>query len=149
MIRGGDADAIAGFRDAHEDLVTAFCAAFCTPERVGEAVDAAFLEFVARVRAGAGTDDEPVQGLLLNATRAAAAGRALIAPFDSARPSHSDPRLCAAMPELIAAAANGELRGDPTDLAREQAACVTCAATAARMRDADQAFALAPGPGDG
>ena len=48
--RGGDADAIAGFRDAHVAKVRSYCTRVCPPDRVDEATAAAFREFVARVR---------------------------------------------------------------------------------------------------
>ncbi len=151
-IRLGDVDAVAGFRDAHAEKVRSFCASVCAPERLDDACEAAFIEFVARIRTTE-IGDERLDDLLLKATRSAAAGRCqIIRPRpsrDGAQASHPDPRICAAMPELLAAAANSELRGDPAALAREQESCPTCAATAARMRTAERAFALAPGPGAG
>jgi hypothetical protein len=148
-IRLGDPDAIAGFRDAHLGSIRSYCAAVCVPELVEDACEASFLEFLGRVSAGSPGDAELME-VLLRSTRSAAAGR-----FDVIRPQpapgqslafHADTTICAAMPELLAAAANGEIRGDPSELRREQASCATCSGTAARIEQAERAFAAAPGP---
>ena len=160
VIRLGDPDAIAGFRDAHVGKVQAFCAAVCLAELVQEACEASFLEFLGRITApqpssntaGADRSDalDDLTDLLLRSTRSAAAGRFdVVRPLPSAGESlafHADMTICAAMPELIAAAANGELRGDAADLARQQRSCATCTETATLMLEAEQTFVLAPGP---
>jgi hypothetical protein len=148
-IRLGDPDAIAGFRDAHIGSIRSYCAAVCAPDLVEDACEASFLEFLGRVNAGSPADAE-LMDVLLRSTRSAAAGR-----FDVVRPQpapgqslsfHADTAICAAMPELLAAAANDELRGDRAEVAGAQASCATCTATAARIEQAERAFALAPGP---
>jgi hypothetical protein len=116
---------------------------------VEDACEASFIEFLGRVNAGAPGDAE-LMDVLLRSTRSAAAGR-----FDVIRPQpaagqslafHADTTICAAMPELLAAAANDELRGDVSVVRREQASCATCTGTATRIEQAERAFALAPGP---
>jgi hypothetical protein len=143
-VREGDADAIAGFRDAHIAKVRSYCALVCPPDRVDEATAAAFRDFVARVRTSTG----PILDLdrvLLMATRSAAAGRfEPAAPTAPASPA-ADESICQAMPELLAAAANGELRSDAATLIRHQRDCATCRATAERTGAAEQAFARATG----
>ena len=81
VIRLGDPDAIAGFRDAHVGKVQAFCASVCLPELVQEACDASFLEFLGRIGAGRADALDDLTDLLLRSTRSAAAGR-----FDVVRP---------------------------------------------------------------
>jgi hypothetical protein len=135
-IRRGDPDAIAGFRDAHIEKVRSYCARVCPPDRVDEACAAAFREFVARLRDGDGR--VALDRVLLLATRSAAAGRfELDAPANAA--------ICLAMPELVAAQANGELRADPATLRLHQQECPVCAATADRTNQAEDAFAHATG----
>jgi hypothetical protein len=131
-IRAGDADAIAGFRDAHIDRVRRYCAAVCAGDRIDEACDAAFREFVARVRE---SDEADLEQVLLRATRSSAAGRLELDDVSEA--------ICAAMPELLAAEANGELRADPEALRRHREGCAACAAVAARLERAEQAFSRA------
>ncbi len=165
LIRAGDADAFAGFREAHIDIVRAYCEVACAPELVAEACDAAFLDFVGRLSA-----DPAEQGLdavLLAATRSAAARR-FPAPEDLAVSDTSagaagaaaaadpprgrrhpdgppDTRICAAMPELLAARANGELRGDDDAIAGHITGCPVCAAGEARLQAAEAAFSTARG----
>jgi hypothetical protein len=136
-VRAGDADAIAGFRDAHSAKVRSYCAQVCAPGRIDEACAVAFREFVARIR---DSDARPLdlEQELLKATRSAAAGR-----FELSTPAGS--AVCRAMPELIAAASNGELRGDAEALARHREECPVCASTAERAARAEQAFAGATG----
>jgi hypothetical protein len=147
LIRAGDADAFAGFRDAHIEMVHRYCEVACPPERVVEACEAAFLDFLARVRdARAGGHD--LEGLLLVATRSAAARRFAI-PRSADQPGrgHRHPassqlrQICAAMPDLLAARANGELRSGDRVVAHHLASCAICAAGEARMRAAAEAFA--------
>jgi hypothetical protein len=152
LIAFGDMDALAGFRDAHVGKVRAFCEIACPSAQVDAACEATFVEFVARVKADP-SDDRALEALLLRATRSAAAGRFLVeqpaasADVTDELAAHVDPAICHAMPELVAAHQNGELRDDPEDLQRDQRRCVTCTATVARMQEAEQAFTAAPGPG--
>jgi hypothetical protein len=144
LIGAGDADVIAGFREAHTEKIRRYCAEVCSQERVDEAVAAAFVDFLARLRVA----EDPEQGLdelLLQATRSAAAPRFEV----SGPPSSLDVagfglrRDCEAMPELLAAIANGELRRD--DAARQHIeSCETCAASAERIQQAERAFLQAP-----
>jgi len=134
-IRSGDPDAIAGFRDAHIEKVRTYCAKTCAPDRVDEACEAALREFVARVRERDARSVD-LDRELLRATRSAAAGR-----FEVSAET-SEP-LCAAMPELLAAEANGELRADASSLRSHERECATCADTVERVRRAEDAFARA------
>lgn len=49
------------------------------------------------------------------------------------------------MPELLAARASGELRGDDRAIAHHVAGCAVCTATEARMQAAEAAFTSASG----
>lgn len=132
-IRAGDQDALGAFRERERPRVFAYCAQACPPERVEQAAEAAFLDLVARARSG-----EPGTGaeILLTALRSAAAGRALVEAVGGVAPGEE----CQAMPELLAARANGEL-GDGGPLVREHLeSCPVCSATAARLERAEQAY---------
>jgi hypothetical protein len=90
-----------------------------------------------------GAEDQADQGLeavLLAATRSAAAGR-----FAAPAAPTPQTRICAAMPELLAARANGELRGDGHAVTQHLAQCTACTASEARLRDAEAAFSTSPG----
>jgi hypothetical protein len=145
LIGAGDLDAFAGFRDAHAAKVRSYCGEVCARERVEEALAAAFIDFLARLRI-AGDHDSSLEKLLLAATRSAAAGRfevwrSLAAVEQTGSEIHPD---CAAMPELLAASANGELRGDRTTITRHLSSCPTCAITADRTQQAARRFAATP-----
>jgi hypothetical protein len=149
LIQAGDADAIAGFRDAHVGKVRSYCERACTPERLQDACEASFVDFLARIRASdpPTADLEPV---LLAATRSAAAGRFKVVQAPGSTPRRplkrsGEEAICAAMPELLAAQANDELRGDGQALADHIAGCPTCAGTDQRMRESERAFAQDPG----
>jgi hypothetical protein len=137
-IAAGDADAIAGFRDAHIETVRRYCGAVCASDRAEDACDAAFREFVARVRE-AGDSEIDLDRVLLQATRSAAAGRFELRGSVQA----TDPAVCAAMPELLAAEANGELRTDPEVLRRHREGCARCGAIAAQLERAEHEFSRA------
>lgn len=128
----GDDAIVAAFRNAHLPKVQSYCTVVCLPERVDEACDAAFQDFVGRVRIGRGSQAD-ARELLLKATRSAAAGHYAL----EASRADSD---CAAMPDLLAASRNGELQGDEQTVRRHLEACVRCAATAERMARAERAF---------
>jgi hypothetical protein len=136
-IRAGNPDAIAGFRDAHIAKVRSYCAQVCPPDRIDETCEAALREFVARIRESDALRVDLGQELL-RATRSAAAGR-----FELS--TQTDAAVCLAMPELIAAEANGELRAEGSALRSHEQECATCAETVQRMRRAEEAFAHATG----
>ncbi len=142
-------------------MVHAYCEVACAPELVSEAAEAAFLDFVGRLSA-ADPGEQPPEALLLAATRSAAASRfaapapEATAPTEATEPAHTgshrvrrrpvpppQTRVCAAMPELLAARANGELRGDDRAIAHHVAGCAVCTATEARMQAAEAAFSRA------
>lgn len=147
LIRAGDSDAAAGFYEAHARKIHDYCAKACRWELIEQACEASWVEFVGRIR----TSAEPhadLEDVLLKATRGAAAGR-----FDVASPTMVGAAIqatrtgatCAAMPELLAAEANGELfRGNETVRAHV-ARCSVCGVTATRMKQAEQAFRQAIG----
>jgi hypothetical protein len=142
MIRRGDPDVIAGFRDAHVEQVRRYCEEACVPERLEEAVDAAFADFVGRVRAAEGSD-LPLDDMLLPATRSAAAARfRIVHPPGTHRALRrsGDSQLCEVIPELLAARANGELRGSAQAVQEHVDHCATCSGTDARMLVASRAF---------
>jgi hypothetical protein len=141
-IRAGDGAAIAGFRDARLPRVEAYVAQVCPPELADEAVAAAFVDFLARV-ADAPVTDAKLDGLLLAATRSAAAGRFTVASAPGR--SLAIAAECNAMPELLAVHANGERAGDEALIAAHLAGCSICTHTLARMQDAERAFAKPSG----
>ncbi|PZS08135.1 MAG: hypothetical protein DLM64_13195, partial [Solirubrobacterales bacterium] len=128
----GDDAIVAAFRNAHLPKVQSYCTVVCLPERVDEACDAAFQDFVGRVRIGRGSQAD-ARELLLKATRSAAAGHFAL----EASTNDSD---CAAMPDLLAASRNGELQGGQLTVRRHLESCVRCAAAAERMARAERAF---------
>jgi hypothetical protein len=133
LIRAGDADALAGFRDANAGRVRGYCAEACRPDLVEEAVDAAFAELVGRLRTRPEVEVEvEVDELLIKATRSAAAGRFAETSADAT---------CLAVPELLAAHANGELRSGEERVTSHVERCPVCTATAIRMLAAERAFA--------
>jgi hypothetical protein len=143
LLRAGDAAATAEFRAGRVPRVEAYVAGVCAPERIAEATSAAFLDFFARARAievtGGGLDE-----LLLGATRSAAAGRFAVAP-PAERPGDAAQVECYAMPELLAAHANGERAGDEALLGSHLTSCATCTWTLTRVQEAERAFARAWG----
>jgi hypothetical protein len=134
LIASGNADAAAGFYDAHAPGVREYCSELCPPELVDEATRAALIDFLGRASSAA-DDVDPVE-LLLKASRTAAAARIDVA--DSDRPE------CRAIPDLIAARINDELVRDDGQLRRHLRRCQACADLAMRMAEADDAFARTP-----
>ncbi len=136
QIAEGNPDTLAGFHDAHVRKVRSYCAHACQAEAVDEAVEASFVDFVARVREAA-MEEPPLGDLLLAGTRSAAASR-----FVVEQPT-SD--ICLAMPELLGALANGELGAESRQMHEHLKRCPACQATAARMQEAERAFAESTG----
>jgi hypothetical protein len=133
LIRERDRDALSGFFDGRAGYVIAYCSAVCPPDTARDAVLAAFVEFLSRV-AATGPDPD-LDLLLVKATRGCAAARLDL---------HSQPAICRATPELLAASANGELiRGDEA-LAAHLERCTVCEATAKRLLDAESTLKHAP-----
>ncbi len=116
----------------------AYCALACRPELADDACEAAFVDFVGRALT-AGTEPD-LEELLLKATRSAAAARFRVP--ESAQPTR--PEQCAAVPELLAARANGELPDDQA-LAVHVKHCPRCSASAGQLGQADAAFGVALG----
>jgi hypothetical protein len=146
LIREGDPDALAGFRDAHEGAVRSYVAVACDLEDVDEACDLAFLDFIGRVRADPRAED--LERTLIAATRCAAAARFRFAPADKparSRRLRGSPS-CAAVPELLAASANGELEGRDQALRLHVSRCPRCTAVEQQMAAAEAAFLASPGP---
>ncbi len=131
VIRAGDSDAFAGFHDSRAGMVRAYAEAVCGPSRAAEAADAAFVDFLARLRLAADTAPE-LDDLLRQAARAAAAAR---------MPIQRGPT-CAAMPELLAAQMNHELPGDPAPIERHLSECRRCRTTAATLTRAETILQL-------
>jgi hypothetical protein len=138
LIASGDEDAILGFRDAHTEQVRSYCAVACSPELAGDAVEAAFVDFLGRVLEARDVPDadEDLEALLLKSTRSAAAPRFAIPESDPSR----RPELCAAVPELLAAQANGEVPPNDHLLSSHVKHCERCQAIAAQLEGADAAF---------
>jgi hypothetical protein len=141
-IRAGDGDAIAGFRATRLPRVQAYVTQVCPPDLADEAVSAAFVDFFARIAAAPIADAE-LDGLLLSATRSAAAGRFTVASPPGRTLAVSAE--CHAMPELLAAHANRERPSDEGLIAGHLGSCSICAHTLVRMQDAERAFAKPSG----
>ncbi len=129
-IREGDPDAISTFREEHLEKIRAYCNVACTAELVDAAVTAGFLDFVARVSERRPAEDD-LQLVLLRATRAAAA------PRMTAEDGQAE---CAAVPELLAARANGELPGSDRGLQEHLRGCTVCQGISAQISRAVEAF---------
>lgn len=127
------------FYEDHRAAVRSFCASLCPAERVEEAMEATFLDFVAR--AGAASPDADLGDLLRCATREVAASRmdpAVQSGSDSVSPA------CRAMPELLAARANGELPAEYEPLTKHLRECPICQGNERRLESAEAAFAAPP-----
>jgi hypothetical protein len=136
LIAARDVDAMARFYDRHGAAVRQFCAAVCPAARVEEAVEAALVDFLARATVAA--EGGVPETLLSKSTREVAASRMEL----EAVAAHEalDP-ICRAMPELLAARANGELSGPQDPLVDHLQICSLCETTAARLEYAEIAFA--------
>jgi hypothetical protein len=139
LIAVRDAEAMARFYDRHVAGVRHFCAAVCPAERVEEAVESAIVNFLARATEKP-THAAP-EDLLRSATREVAAGR--MKPEVAALSDPADP-VCRAMPELVAAHINGELRGSGDLVEEHLRSCSVCQGSAARLEQAEVAFVAWP-----
>jgi hypothetical protein len=139
LIAVRDEGAMARFYERHAAGVRQFCAAVCPADRVDEAVEAAMVTFLAR--ATETPADAAPEDLLRNATREVAAGR--MTP-EATPPSDSVDPVCRAMPELVAAHINGELLGSGDLVDEHLRGCPICQASAARLEQAEVAFAAWP-----
>jgi hypothetical protein len=148
LILADDSDAIAGFRDAHIHKIRAYCEEACPADLVEEARDAAFVDFLGRLRLSDAREVD-LDDLLLKATRAAAAGRFDVSAGaeSGGRRGHTKAReqICLAIPELLAAYANGELATEERQARRHLERCPICAATIERMSRAERRFIEARG----
>ena len=147
LLRSGDPDAFAGFRDAHLGAVRAYAAAVCPDDRTADACDAAFIDFIGRLRSGP-SPDEDLESLLLKATRSACSGRFIVVPTagSTRRRSGSEIAICNAVPELLAAERNGESRHDARLVRVHTQRCPTCATTSERIARAERAYEERRGP---
>jgi hypothetical protein len=139
LIAVRDAEAMARLYDRCIAGVRQFCAAACPAERVEEAVDAAMVNFLAR--ATESPADAAPEDLLRKATREVAAGR--IELEGGARAEAVDP-VCRVMPQLLAARTNGELPGSADLVVEHLMGCSLCQVSAARLEQAEMAFAAWP-----
>jgi hypothetical protein len=155
LVFARDPEALATFYDQRAGKVREYCVLVCPAKDVEEATFAAFVDFLGRLDVvGAGVD---LEDLLWNATRSAAAGRADVrteprevrapAPHRTTfrkPPATTEPgAICRAMPELLAAYANGELAGHE-QLDAHLVGCSICRTTATRFRRAEAAFTREP-----
>jgi hypothetical protein len=127
--------ATTAFYDDHTEAVRSFCASLCPAERVEDAMEATFLDFVARVAAAPSDADR--EGLLRRAVREVAASR--MDPAVGADRASILP-VCRAMPELLAASANGELPAEYEPLTEHLQSCEICQGNHRRMESAEAAF---------
>jgi anti-sigma factor RsiW len=148
-------DALAKFYDERAGRVREYCVLACQAPLIEEATFAAFIDFLGRLtEAGPEAD---LDDLLRKATRSAAAGRAevrvetreVVEPARHRRsarkpaPTAGPGPICQAMPELLAAYANGELAGHE-QLDEHLAGCSVCRTTATRFRRSESAFTREP-----
>lgn len=128
--------ATTAFYDDQTEAVRSFCASLCPAERVEDAMEATFLDFVARVAAAPSDGDH--EDLLRRAVREVAASR-----MDPAAGAdrESIPPVCRAMPELLAASANGELPAEYEPLTEHLQSCEICQGNQRRMEAAFGALA--------
>lgn len=125
---------MAEFYEHHAGAVRHFCATVCQPERVEEAIEAAFVDFLGRALAADAESD--LTDLLRRATREVAASRIEVH-------SHVGPRvgtICRSLPELLASRANGELPRRDKPLLKHLRGCDTCQNTEATLEAAELAF---------
>jgi hypothetical protein len=127
--------AMASFYDDRTSAVRGFCATLCPAERVDEAMDAAFLDFIAR--AAAAPPEVDLEDLLRRATREVAASR--MDPGAGFAPD-AVTAVCRAMPELLAASVNGELPAEYEPLDEHLRECQICRANHGRLASAEAAF---------
>jgi hypothetical protein len=150
-----DPEALASFYDERAGRVSEYCMLVCQSALVDEATFAAFIDFLGRLTEVGPEAD--LDDLLRKATRSAAAGRAevraevreVVVPARHRRsarkpaPALGPGAICQAMPELLAAYANGELAGHE-QLDEHLAGCSVCRTTATRFRRAEAAFTREP-----
>lgn len=127
--------ATTAFYDVRTEAVRGLCASLCPAERVEDAMQATFLDFVARVAAA--PSDADLEDLLRRAVREVAASR--MDPADGAD-RESIPPVCRAMPELLAADANGELPPEYEPLTEHLQSCEICQGNRRRVESAEAAF---------
>ena len=155
LVFNRDPDALASFYDEHAGRVREYCVLACQGPLVEDATFAAFIDFLGRLTEVVAESD--LDDLLRKATRSAAAGRAevraevreVMVPARGRRSAHKlaaadgPGPICQAMPELLAAYANGELAGHE-QLDEHLAGCSVCRTTATRFRRAEAAFTREP-----
>lgn len=122
---------LSAFREQHADRIEAYCRVACSADRIDEATEAAFVDFVGRVSEQRVADDG-LEATLARAVRSAAAPRI---PIEG---GHRD---CAAVPELLAARANGELPGSDQFLREHLRDCPVCQGTRTRFDRAERVVA--------
>jgi hypothetical protein len=144
LIRRDDPDAIAGFRDAHLNRVLAYCAEVCSEQLADEASTSAFVQFLARMSADE-SDSIDLEEELLKATRVAAAGRMDVHSSTSSRGTGAPETVCLALPELLAARANGDIQFNEDEMQQHTSACSICTTTIERLQRAEAGF-LSTGP---
>ena len=126
--------------DPRVPRVRAYVGVLCAPDRAEDAEAAALVDFLARTGGDLSARAEQIARELLQATRSAAAGRfSVVVPVG--HPATHVTAECRAMPELLAAYANGERPEDEPLIAGHLAGCAVCAHTLDRMHEADRAFA--------
>jgi hypothetical protein len=155
LVFNRDPDALAIFYDERAGRVREYSVLVCQAPLVEEATFAAFIDFLGRL-AETGPDAD-LDDLMRKATRSAAAGRAevraevreVVVPARHRRsarkpaPASGPGPICQAMPELLAAYANGELAGQE-QLDEHLAGCSVCRTTATRFRRGEAAFTREP-----
>jgi hypothetical protein len=152
-VRDGDPEALRGLVARRGAAVVAFCEAVCDPEPARLAAAEAFARFRAAVAAWEDPAGLNPEVLLLGATRHAAASFARTAPAPGQRRArfgrhHEASPLCADVPSLLAARADGVLGPAELDaLAAHLEAHPACANVEAAFRRAERGYRSPPAGG--
>jgi hypothetical protein len=143
VIVAGDRDAAAGFFDGRGAMIREYCDELCSPPLVDDAVIAAFSDF--RGRLIMAPADADLDDLLRKATRSIAATRMDVhAATDRERDRRAISGTCLALPELLAAHRNGELRHGDEPIRQHLRDCRVCQYTEERLANAEEAFTRTP-----
>ena len=149
-VHRGDPEAMAELCGSRGGSVLAFCEAACGVTLAPRAAAEAFARFRAAVAAAPEGEIQYADGLLLGATRHAAASLAPVPPTAGGRLLGRGRRrgaeVHAVVPTLLAARAEGGLgQADQDRLARHLERCAPCRETEERFADAEERYAEASG----
>lgn len=153
-VRTGDPAALVGYYRSRSAAALAACSRLCAPDRIGEALEAAFAEVFDAASAGEIEDEHALDRRLRAAVRSAAADRFGSELSLTAGPPPAGARrvadrvagaargaACEHMPRLLAARPEGVLSQADRDRMQEHLRrCPACAAAEARFDEAERAY---------